>query len=242
MGKNANLQETSSKVPFPRQTPFSTLLSKLIPSEGGIPYSRLADLFERIESTTKRLAITEFLCVFFRDLISNSPESLLPVIYLSINRLGAAYEGIELGLGESLLVKAIASATGRSSEKIKAEISQKGDLGLVAQNSKSTQSTLFKPKPLTVCGLFWQLREIGTMSGKDSTGKKVDKVKFLLVACQGNEAKYLIRSLEGKLRIGLAEASVLVSLAQAFFHESNSSNDKKLSISEAVEKVKAIFQ
>lgn len=39
---------------------------------------------------------------------------------------------MELGIGESLLVKAIGESTGRSLQVIKAELKKEGDLGLVA--------------------------------------------------------------------------------------------------------------
>ena len=49
------------------------------------------------------------------------------------SQVGPAYEGCELGVGESLLMKAIASATGRQLQHIKAEAVEKGDLGIVAE-------------------------------------------------------------------------------------------------------------
>ena len=80
-------------------------------------------------------------------------------------QLAPAYEGLELGIGESVLVKAIAGATGRSVQQIKAEAVQKGDLGLVAESSRSTQRTMFAPPKLTVPAVFKKLKEIAAMSG-----------------------------------------------------------------------------
>jgi DNA ligase-1 len=48
-----------------------------------------------------------------------------------------------------------------------------------------------------------------------SQAKKVGIIKKLLAACQGNEAKFIVRSLEGKLRIGLADKTLVVALAHA---------------------------
>jgi DNA ligase-1 len=42
---------------------------------------------------------------------------------------------VELGIGESLLIKAIGESTGRSTSVIKAELKKEGDLGLVAMVS-----------------------------------------------------------------------------------------------------------
>ncbi|KAI9221535.1 ATP-dependent DNA ligase [Blastocladiella britannica] len=179
-------------------------------------YSALCATFDLISGTTKRLEIAAHLSAFLSTVITSHSTDLLATVYLCINRLCPEYEGLELGIGESILLKAIAESTGRAPAKIKAELATVGDLGAVAMASRGGQATMFKPKPLTVARVFAVLKEIAGISGGSSQKLKVDKIKALMVACEGNEAKYLIRSLEGKLRIGLAERTVLASLAHAF--------------------------
>jgi DNA ligase 1 len=203
-----------------------------------VPYAALCKTFSLIELTTKRLIIMEHCSLFLRQVIRLTPDDLLPTVLLMINKLAPDYAGIELGIGESLIMKAIGETTGRSLQVIKQDQKEIGDLGLVAVKSRSTQPTMFKPKPLTVKGVHKGLMDIATVTGNGAQGRKVDGIKKLLSAADSqstgkiditkdkggpSEAKYIVRFLEGKLRLGLAEKTVLVSLAQAVAcHEAES--------------------
>jgi DNA ligase 1 len=199
------------------------------------PYAALCTTFHKIEMTTKRLEILAYCSLFLRQVLRLTPDDLLETVLLMINKLGADYTGVELGIGESLIMKAIGESTGRSLNVIKADQNEIGDLGLVAAKSRSKQPTMFKPKPLTIKGVFKGLKDIATIEGQGSQGRKVDGIKKLLSAADAanagakvditqdkggpSEAKYIVRTLEGKLRLGLADKSVLVALAQAIvFH------------------------
>lgn len=180
-----------------------------------VPYIALTRTLELIEETSARLKIIEILSNYFRSVIALSPDDLLPSIYLCLNQLAPAYEGLELGVAETNLMKAIAQCTGRTLAQIKLDVQEVGDLGIVAEGSRSNQRTMFQPAPLTISVVYARLKEIAQMTGSASLSKKLDKIQSLFVACRFTEARYLIRSLAGKLRIGLAEQSVLQALALA---------------------------
>ncbi|XP_054367462.1 DNA ligase 1 isoform X4 [Mirounga angustirostris] len=180
-----------------------------------VPYLAVARTFEKIEEVSARLRMVETLSNLLRSVVALSPPDLLPILYLSLNRLGPPQQGLELGVGDGVLLKAVAQATGRQLESVKAEAAEKGDVGLVAENSRSTQRLMLPPPALTATGVFTKFQDIARLAGSASTAKKMDVIKGLFVACRHSEARYIARALSGRLRLGLAEQSVLAALAQA---------------------------
>ncbi|KFZ07621.1 hypothetical protein V501_06281 [Pseudogymnoascus sp. VKM F-4519 (FW-2642)] len=224
--------KSNSKDPYPDWKPGEP-----------VPYAALCTTFSLIEMTTKRLIIAAHCSLFLRQVLRLTPDDLLPTVLLMINKLAADYAGIELGIGESLIMKAIGEATGRSLAVIKQDQKEIGDLGLVAVKSRSNQPTMYKPKPLTVRGIHRSLLSIAVMQGNGAQTRKVDGIKKLLSAADSgggkvdlakdkggpSEAKFIVRFLEGKLRLGLAEKTVLVSLAQAMVcHETEAKGRDKV--------------
>lgn len=184
-----------------------------------MPYRKLSKCLDDIDSTTKRLDITKFAREFIREVIRTSPQSLLQCMYLCINKLGPDHDNIELGVGDSILIKAIAQSSGRKPDKIKQEYGAAGDLGDIAMQAKGKQGTLSfgaKPKPLTVPQVFGALRDIADCSGSGSQQTRVDIIKKLLVAGVSTEPKFIIRHCQGKLRIGMSDKTLLVAAAHAF--------------------------
>lgn len=185
----------------------------------GVPYLALVDTFENISKHSGRLDKENIFTKFFRSVILASPNDLTAIAYLSSNAIAPAYEGLELGIGDSLIIKAICEATGRKRDAVEEDYKREGDLGVVALLSRASQKTLSfaaKPRPLLASFVLAELRRITETKGEQAQSRKVNIIKSIMVRCQGNEAKYIVRSLQGKLRIGTAEQTVLVGLAHAF--------------------------
>ncbi len=226
-----------------------------------VPYAALCTTFSLIEMTTKRLEISAHCSLFLQQVLRLTPGDVLSTVQLMINKVAADYAGIELGIGESLIIKAISETTGRTLAETKADHHKIGDLGLVAAKSRSNQRTMFKPKPLSVKGVHEGLLAIANVQGHGAQERKVNSIKKLLSSADAaaatksqkgiditkdkggaSESKFLIRFLEGKLRLGLAEKTVIVALAQAMVKHEAAQKGNKLPSTEQMAKGEAVLK
>ncbi|KAI9140287.1 ATP-dependent DNA ligase [Paraphysoderma sedebokerense] len=183
---------------------------------GKIPYSFLVSAFKVVDSTKSRNSIVDTLTNMFRTIIYHSPDDLLPALWLSSNSIAPQHEGIEMGIGGSIMTKAIVNVTGRTAAALRADYERLGDLGDVAFESKSKVRTLFQPlKKLTLEGVFKTLHQIAGAKGSGSSSIKQDLVQKLLVSCRPDEIRYLTRTLISNLRIGAVKTSMLIALSRA---------------------------
>jgi DNA ligase-1 len=176
-------------------------------------YALIADTYEKIESTTKRLEMTDYLV----DLLKQTPPNVIDkVAHLMVCELYPPYEGIELGIAEKLAIKAIAISTGKPEKTIQEDYKKTGDLGETAAKflAQKTQATLAR-EPLTVEKVYNTFEKIAQATGPGAQENKIKLLCALLNEATPKEAKYITRMVTGRLRIGVADMTILDALAIA---------------------------
>ncbi|MCD6301267.1 MAG: ATP-dependent DNA ligase [Staphylothermus sp.] len=188
-----------------------------------MPFRVLADTFEKIEIISSRTQMTVLLVNLFKN---TPPEIIDKVIYLLQGRLWPEWKGLpELGVGEKTLIKAIALATQSTESEVESLYKSLGDLGKAAEKlklkyeekmKKQTVSILsFIPvkKELTVNQVYDVLTRIALAQGEGSRDIKLKLLAGLLSEASPKEAKYIVRFVEGRLRLGIGDATIMDALA-----------------------------
>ncbi|MEM3079276.1 MAG: ATP-dependent DNA ligase [Thermoproteota archaeon] len=177
-------------------------------------FKTVADIFEKIEGTTKRLEMTDLLV----ELIKATPSDVIDrVAYLTTGTVYPAFMGVELGVAEKLGVKAIATATATREEKVLADYKQSGDLGKTAETLLAKKaSMLVAPEPLTTEKVYETFQRVCHASGSGAQEMKIRLLTSLLASATPKEAKYIVRIALGRLRLGIADMTLLDALAIAY--------------------------
>ena len=168
----------------------------------------LAAYLERLEATSGRNELVRILSEVYG---ACSVDEIEPITYLIQGRLAPFFAPVEIGLGERLLITAMAIAYGSPKEEVSATYKQLGDLGATAQ--KLAPPTGHEPP--SVVEVYRRLFEIASTNGEGSLQRKLDLFAGLLGELDSTSAKHLVRITTGKMRLGIGDPTVLDALSFA---------------------------
>jgi DNA ligase-1 len=170
----------------------------------------LAEAAEQLKRTTGRREMVRRLAEVLRRAAADERE---PVVYLLQAQLRPPFEGIEIGLGEKLLVEILAAAYGTSTQTVTRRLARLGDLGLVAEALAGP----LRGRSLTVQQAYERLLEVARIAGTGSVQRKTARMADLLRRASPQEAKFLVRVAQGRLRLGVGDQTILEAAALAAF-------------------------
>jgi DNA ligase-1 len=171
-------------------------------------FTDLAANLDRMEGTTGRNELVRILSEVYE---ACSADELQPITYLIQGRLAPFFEPVEIGLGEKMLINAVAAAYSAPKEEVVKLNREIGDLGVTAQRL-APATTGASP---SVVEVHKRLLEIAAASGGGSQQKKLDVFTGLLGDLDSTSAKHLIRITMGKMRLGIGDPTVLDALSFA---------------------------
>ena len=177
-------------------------------------FSIISDAFQKMELTRKRGELTDILV----GLIKEIPVDMISkAVYLIQGKLRPNFEGVELGIAEKLVMKAMSKSSGIPLKKIEEDYNKGGDLGQTAENILQRKiQTTFTSETITLEKVYETLFKIANLEGKGSQEMKMRYVSSLLNDATPQEAKFILKILLGTLRLGIAENTVMDALAIAF--------------------------
>src|ERR1043166_8493241 len=171
-------------------------------------FAELSTYLDRMEATRSRNELVKTLADLYTK---TSPDEIQPVSYMIQGRLAPFFEPIEIGMGEKLVLAAIAQAADKPSPEVTALFNKQGDLGLVAESLSRHGAG----KTPSITEAHSRLLEIANSSGAGSVEKKRSLFAQLLSDLDAASAKHLVRMALGRLRLGIGDPTVLEALSFA---------------------------
>jgi len=191
-----------------------------------VKFSVIAETFENMENTKKRLELTDFLVDLFKK---TSSENIAKLVYLIQGKLRPDFEGVEIGVAEKLVIRAVHRSTAIETKRIEEAYRIDGDLGHAVSKliEQKTQKTLFEEttedENKSLEWVYDSLVKIAELegSGKNVLDKKMNYIASLLNNVNPIAAKFIIKILIGTMRLGVADNTIMDALAIAYTDSKN---------------------
>lgn len=190
-------------------------------------FSKLASLFDQLESTTKRLEMIDFLSQFFSEIQkSKNFKDLDKITYLLQGQLVSNIKQFpKMGVAEKMIIEALSLHSGLNKEKIKEILVKKGDIGATAEvilTKKKKQKSLMdfgsneEKTSIEIHELYSELERIARTEGSGSHDVKLGILRGLMRRCTALETKYLLRIITSTLRVGVSTLTIIDGISEGF--------------------------
>jgi DNA ligase-1 len=189
-----------------------------------MPLRIIAETIDRLELISARTQMVALLTNLFKQ---TPPEIIDKVVYLIQGVLWPDWKGMpEIGVGEKMLIKAISIACTIPERDVEKTVKEVGDLGRAVEKlkqiagSKQAGVSLFaftqQQVALTVVNTYNTLVKIAMTQGEGSKDLKIRLLSGLLKEASAKEAKFIVRFVEGKQRVGIGDATIMDALAATY--------------------------
>ena len=179
-------------------------------------YIKLTDYYQQLEKTPKRLEKTYIISHILRD--ARKEKDPEPIINLLRGSVFPIWEQRKINVSEKILIKALATSTGNSRDKIEKLFAKVGDLGDVAQElTKNKKQTTLQTKKLTCEFVYKKIRDLAELEGAGTVNKKVGLISELLTSASPQEARFIVRTILEQLRVGAAGGTLRDAIVWCFF-------------------------
>ncbi|SEP07670.1 DNA ligase-1 [Halorientalis persicus] len=186
-------------------------------------YAEFATVCDRLAATDADLEQVQILA----DWLTKADADMLPLVVGMVRgKVFEPWETAELGVSSSLTVEAIDTATGVGTDRIETVWSETGDLGDAAAWAveHETQQSLFS-EPLTLERVYETLRDLADFDGEGSQDRRVSEVAGLIADADPDEARYVVRTALGHMRLGVGDGTMRDAIAAAFLDGSDAASD-----------------
>ncbi len=171
-------------------------------------FEELCNYLLELEKTSKRLEMIDILSKVFSR--TKTEEINYTVNFIQEQILPPFYN-VQLGIADKMVEKSIALAYNKSVSKIFEEYKRLGDLGEIAEKESNSSQT----SKTDITEVYGKLLKIAKTSGEGSIDEKIKGLSDLILGVSPIEAKFIIRFVMGKLRLGVGEATIMEALSKA---------------------------
>lgn len=168
-------------------------------------FNYVAIIFSQMEATSGRLEMTELLAGLLK---TASIEEAAIICNISLGQLNAPYIGTQFNIADKNMAKVVADLLQISVDQVSQEAKELGDLGLVIEKGEWGTH-----QALSIAQVFKELQAIENAQGTGSQEEKINLLIALLKKVDPVSAKYIVRIVLGKLRLGFSDMTIIDALS-----------------------------